>query len=88
MKRLTDKRLVLMALDSAIQWEGELLDGAGDNEDMKAASRRLIEGYRRVIKRLTGGDLTITEMAYERALAGTRTVGLEELGKNAMQRVK
>jgi len=77
--RLTDRVAVLMALDAALQWEGELLRGTHEDDPQAEKSRKLMAAYRRVQERISGNRLTISEMAYEKHLAGTRRVGLAEL---------
>jgi hypothetical protein len=83
-ERLTDRTAVLMALDAALQWEGELLNGTPDDDPQAQESRKLMAAYRRVQERISGSKMTITELAYEKALSGCRMVGIAELREMAI----
>lgn len=84
---LTDRKAVLVALSTAIEYEKTFLDAlGGSDDDARSHSLKLIGAWRRVQEKYTGSRLSVAELFDEERMAKTRLVGLAELREMAAQK--
>lgn len=79
MSRLTDRRVVLVALSDAIKWNEDLLDSLGPDDEYSNRVKALIEAMRRVNKKISGRKLTISELTEEKLDEMTIMVSVDEV---------
>ena len=81
---LTDRKAVLVALSTAIEYEKTFLDAVGSSDDdARSHSLKLIGAWRRVQEKYTGSRLSVAELFDEDRMADTRMVGIVELRQMA-----
>lgn len=79
MARWTDRRVVIDALERAIEYEFTYLDAVAGDDAMCAKTEEMIARYRRVLERLSGRKTTMKEIYDQEVIANCPTVSAFDL---------
>jgi predicted transcriptional regulator len=79
--RLTDKRVALIAISDAIDYNQELLDGTPRSDPNFSHVQGIIAAMRRLNAKISGGTLTIRELIHADVMDNTKNVSIREVSK-------
>ena len=79
-ERWTDKRVMIHALARAVEYEYTYLDAIGGfDEEQERDTLQSIKRFRRVLKRLTGNEMTISEIYDDEVTGKAKMVSIQEI---------
>lgn len=82
-RRWTKRRLVIYALQRAIEYEYTYLDAVGGDTEEGRDTQAMIERFRNMLEYVTGNRATLAEMLDDKMMENTKLVSIREVEKMA-----